>query len=290
MNPKIVYFTEFSFLTVAAFLANPFCKSKFGIFTYSEELQQCAKRVIHRKLMKKVFQKFDAIITVCEYTRNFINRFGCYDQKIFKIIPPISVIEGSSLTDSHIVSNQIRLLTVGRLEERKGHIDVIKALSKLYPIYSGIEYNIVGIGKYEMNIKEAIIKYGAENYIHLLGKLPDQDLRNIYIDSHIFIMPHKQLENGDTEGCPTVFLEASYYKLPVIGGCAGGVSDAIIHGETGYITHCDTEELCNYLTLLFDSKLLRDKLGNKGHEYARQFVVANQAQEFRNITNNYLCV
>ncbi|HBL22518.1 MAG TPA: hypothetical protein DDZ40_00180 [Deltaproteobacteria bacterium] len=47
-------------------------------------------------------------------------------------------------------------------------------------------------------------------------------------------MPHGELENGDTEGCPTVFLEAAAHK-PNVGSIAVCDRYSIRDGETGFV-------------------------------------------------------
>ena len=69
------------------------------------------------------------------------------------------------------------------------------------------------------------------------GQLLDEDLRKIYEDASLFVLAHTLLENGDTEGCPTVFSEAMGYGLPIIGGTGAGADTAIIEGCNGFIVN-----------------------------------------------------
>ena len=56
------------------------------------------------------------------------------------------------------------------------------------------------------------------------------------------------LDNGDTEGCPTVFSEAMAHNLPLIGGTGAGADTAILHGKNGYIANVkDRSELKLYI-------------------------------------------
>lgn len=121
---------------------------------------------------------------------------------------------------------------------------------------------------------------GLEEYVDMKGRVSDQKLLEEYKAADIFVMPHKQLANGDTEGCPTVFLEAGLYSIPVVGGEAGGVSDAILDGKTGYICHVGTNELYEYLEKLISSSQLRESLGLAGRQYASQFSIQSQSKKF----------
>lgn len=281
LRPRVIYYTEYTFLTISFYLARPFVNSKLGLFTYAEEIQIVLKKSLHLYLLKKVLKDSCSLITVCEYTQNMLCHIvdGIKD-KIAIIIPPVEVPEHKP---DKMKSNdgQIRLLTVARLEERKGHIDVLEVIHKLYPKYPNIHYSIVGKGNYEKEIRDKISELSLDAYVEMRGRVSDEELEKEYNEADIFVMPHKQLKNGDTEGCPTVFLEAGLHCLPVIGGEAGGVSDAIKDGETGYICHIGTDELYVYFEKLITDVRLRKEMGNSGYQYASHFSTQNQGKIFR---------
>lgn len=278
-KPKLVFYTELSPLCISYHIAKLFCDFKLGLFTYSEEIQISRNKPIYGNLLKKWFQKADLIITVCDYTRDMINDLIWVDDKITKIVPSVPCMVTNEDNNSERKSG-LQLLTVARLEERKGHIDVIKALCRLKDEFD-FTYVIVGSGPFEKDIKQCINDNNAESFVKLRGRLSNEDLIMEYKNSDIFVMPHKELRNGDTEGCPTVFLEAGLFSIPVIGGEAGGVSDAIKDGETGYICHKGTDELFGYLKKLLSDKYLREEMGRNGFKYASQFTIQNQSNIFR---------
>ena len=110
---------------------------------------------------------------------------------------------------------------------------------------NNIKLNIVGSGPEYQNLKKLIETNNAENYIKIFTNVNKKELENFYENSHLFILANSMLKNGDTEGCPVVFIEAMSYMLPVIGGLGGGVDTAIVDGKNGYIL--DTNKI-NLLT------------------------------------------
>ncbi len=283
IRPKIVFFTEYSFLSISYFLTIPFLTYKLGIFTYSEEINMILNNGIHRSVLKMLLRKSDTIVTVCEYTKRMMCDIDKSTlSKSHIIIPPVEIKTNITENMQNLKLGRI-LLTVARLEERKGHVDVLNVLPRLIKKYPTLEYSIVGCGSYEPEIRKKIIELGLEGRVNLKGRLSDDDLIEEYKKADIFVMPHKELNNGNTEGCPTVFLEAGLYGLPVVGGEAGGVSDAIKHGVTGFICHIDTDELYEYLDKLLSSPCLRRMMGENGVSYASQFSTKSQSVKFRNI-------
>jgi phosphatidylinositol alpha-1,6-mannosyltransferase len=95
-------------------------------------------------------------------------------------------------------------------------------------------------------------------------------------------MPHRELPNGDTEGCPTVFLEAAVFGKPSVGGNAGGVGDAIIDGETGLVVDGHDQEVVASAVarLLLDSGLA-GRMGEAGLKRVRGMSPARNAQAVR---------
>ena len=286
-KPALVYSLEFSSVWIGVLLGRLFVNYKIGLFTYAEEIQQSMPNIRHRWLLKKGLEKASIIITVCDYTMELLNSISPVKDKTIKIIPSVekSNIENLSVDKK---PEQLKILTVARLEERKGHIDVIRTLSKLKNEYPNIVYDIVGSGPFEERIREQIKDAGASDYVNMLGRVSDEELYSAYESADVFVMPHKQLQNGDTVGCPTVFLEAGLHKLPVVGGVAGGVSDAIKNGETGYICHPGTDELYDSLRKLLGDKEMRMIMGQKGYEYAIQFSSEIQSAKFLEATKKVL--
>ena len=282
-KPKIVFFTEYSFLSIGYYLTNPLVHAKLGLFTYSEEIHMILNHPFHYRMLKRVLKDSNILITVCEYTKKMlINIEKTIENKVVTIIPPVVIPQTQPIANKSS-NRSIILLTVARLVERKGHVDVLEALARLKHKYSNIRYVIVGEGPYENIIRKRISDLSLNHFVDLKGKVSESELEHYYSSSDVFVMPHKQLKNGDTEGCPTVFLEASLHKLPVIGGEAGGVSDAIVDGVTGYICHLGTDELYLYLDKLISSQPLRISMGESGYEYATQFSIHNQSGIFRKL-------
>ncbi len=287
-RPKMIFFTEFSSLAFSLYIIKLFCGAKIGLFTYAEEITQLKNDQNLGNLFKSTLLKSDIIITVCDYTANILNSYCNVKGKTEKIVPSIICNKADKIIKNKD-NGEIVLLTVARLEQRKGHCRVLDVMGELIGQFPEIHYNIVGTGPYEKVIKSDIERKGLSSNVHLLGKLSDADLKWQYENADIFVMPHIELENGDTEGCPTVFLEAGSYCLPVIGGDAGGVSDAIIHGQTGYIcNHNQNGDLYNYLLELIKNKDLREKMGKAGHDYSQQFSVEKQSAKFSEIVVNTL--
>jgi glycosyltransferase involved in cell wall biosynthesis len=76
------------------------------------------------------------------------------------------------------------------------------------------------------------------------------------------------LLTSHNEGTPVSLIEAQAASKPVVCTNVGGVEDAVVHGETGYITQPgDVQTFANYVFELIEDPTLREQMGYKGHEY-----------------------
>ena len=124
------------------------------------------------------------------------------------------------------------LVTVGRLVKRKGVAWFVKNV--MPRLDESIIYLIVGDGNDKARINSYVKKYGLKKRVFLLGRLSDEDLKNVCLGADIFIMPNIKIK-GDMEGFGIVALEAVGWGLPVVSAELEGITDAIKHGKNGVL-------------------------------------------------------
>ena len=167
----------------------------------------------------------------------------------------------------NIPKDQFVLLSVGRQVERKKFFLVIKAVDKIIKNNPSIDikYYLIGTGPFSSKLKELTKKLKLVKYIEFLGSC-ETDIRNkFYKLSDVFLMPSISKANS-IEGFGISFLEANYYKIPVIGAISGGIIEAIIDGKTGLLVKPnDLNDLVEKIIFLYENKELRNKMGEIGN-------------------------
>jgi phosphatidyl-myo-inositol dimannoside synthase len=160
------------------------------------------------------------------------------------------------------------LLTVGGLVARKGQDMVIRALPKVLQRIPNVLYLIVGDGRDRARLEALTSATGVQDRVIFAGQVPDSDLPDIYALSDVFVMPSRsRLEDCDVEGFGLVYLEANACGKPVIGGREGGVADAILEGETGFLADpCDSDHIAHLLLRLLSDDELSRRMGEKGRK------------------------
>jgi phosphatidylinositol alpha-1,6-mannosyltransferase len=173
------------------------------------------------------------------------------------------------------------LLSVGRLQRRKGHDLAIAAVARL-GMSIPVKYLIVGDGEERGRLEALAGSAGVQDRVVFLGEVGANELPSYYAAADIFLMPNR-VEDGDLEGFGIVFLEAAATGRPVIGGRSGGVAEAVVDRETGLLIEgTDVDELAAAVRTLASSADTRRAMGLAGRERAcREFTWDRAAAQVR---------
>jgi phosphatidylinositol alpha-1,6-mannosyltransferase len=181
------------------------------------------------------------------------------------------------------------LLTLARLDERKGQDMMIRAIPKILEAVPDLAYLVVGEGIMMERLWKLVSELRLESTVLFTGGVSDDDVLEYYRTCDVYAMPNRTTVTGDTEGFGLVFLEAGACGKAVIGGKAGGVPDAIRDGETGFLVDgTSVDAIAGACIKLFEDQELRDRFGTNGLEHALQNDWSGKTQEFLGLCNG-LC-
>ena len=120
-----------------------------------------------------------------------------------------------------------RFLSVGRLTEKKGHLDTIAAFRRLAESGSDLQLRIIGEGEQRPEIEAYLRAHDLDGRIALLGALDNAEVMREMTAADAFILCSRTTAAGDQEGTPTVFVEAQAVGLPCLGTLHAGVPEMI---------------------------------------------------------------
>lgn len=159
------------------------------------------------------------------------------------------------------------VLTVGRLQKRKGHDVMIRALNEIRSVIPDVLYAIVGHGD-ERDYLECLAKTeGVEDHVLFHGEVDDRTMSQCYQQCDLFALPNRQV-GRDIEGFGMVLLEAQASGRPVLAGKSGGTSETMRIPETGVVVPCERPESLaeQVIELLLDQARL-DAMGAAGRDW-----------------------
>ena len=226
---------------------------------------------IKKRRIIKSYENCEKIAANSAYTRDLmIASLNISSDKIKIIHPGIDVYEDFiSDEDRQNVKTIVKdaspiITTLARVEKRKGHKFVIKAISKLKSKYPNMLYLIAGKGPYLEEIKKYVSMMRLENYVMFLGWITEPEKSLVLQNSDIFIMTPTTVGES-VEGFGMVFIDAAFHGIASIGTYSGGIPDAVINNQTGLLSEDGNQEsITKNIDKLLSNQKLRDELGRNG--------------------------
>jgi len=181
----------------------------------------------------ELFSAGDLFLPISENWRNTLINLGCPREKIIVHHMGVNINHFNFIEKNP--ENIIRILSVGRLIEKKGHQYSIKALHKIIQQHQNIEYLIIGKGPLKNELESLVEKLKLKNYIKFLGAKTKEEILKFYEKSHVFLLPSVTASNGDKEGIPVSLMEAMATGIPVISTYHSGIPELITDGVNGFL-------------------------------------------------------
>lgn len=171
--------------------------------------------------------------------------------------------------------DELMVLFVGRLVERKGPDFLVSAFKKVAGEVPNAKLVIVGGGPLDSGLEKQAKELRISEKVIFAGEIPNDELPNYYCAADIFVLPSIVDRNGDREGQGVVYAEAMACKTPVIGTKTGGIPDVISHGEVGLLipmekepgwTEKDAGSLADGIIRLLKGGKLRKQMGENAYK------------------------
>lgn len=162
----------------------------------------------------------------------------------------------------------LRIAAVGRMVEKKGFADLVRATSALTAAGTALDVRIAGEGELFETLADQIAEAGLGEVITLLGAQTQAEIRELLDWADVFAAPCVVGADGNADGLPTVLLEAMATGVPCVASTVTGIPEAVIDGETGFL-HApgDVDGLIRALTRIADPAFDRVGLARAGRKH-----------------------
>lgn len=174
------------------------------------------------------------------------------------------------------------LLFVGRLVEKKGVADLLRAVAALPAELSNqAECWIIGDGTERNRLQALAADLHIADKVIFYGKLPNSSLPDYYAAADIFIAPSVIDTSGDTEGQGVILLEAMASGTAVVSTLTGGIAEVVEHDRTGVLVEpARPEQLSVVLVRLLKDSECRNKLAVAGRQASQAYDWLQVAERF----------
>lgn len=191
-----------------------------------------------------------------------------------------AVIETASM-------RKLKVLFVGRLEERKGPDQLLSALAQIPSLLGQIEVSFVGSAgnaedPYYLKIAqqaESLKRKNPRLSLNFLGYVTDNELQELYASADMFVAPSR------FESFGLVLIEAMRHGVPLIACDVGGMREIISDGMDGYLVKPeDIAQLADRLRLLIENPQTRQKVGESARQtYESRFTARTMAESIEKL-------
>ncbi|MFN3202769.1 MAG: glycosyltransferase family 4 protein [Bradymonadia bacterium] len=260
-------------------------------WAHGEEMSFCADSRELAMLMRPAYGGAAFCIANSKNSGSLLEGIGVPSKRIKVVYPGVNLDyfnpedhDGSAIRARYAPNpDDILMLTVGRLQRRKGHDMAIKAVARLKDSHPNLKYVILSDGEERENLQQLIDTHDLGDRVFLVGQIEWADMPKYYAACDLFVMPNRD-DGSDLEGFGIVFIEAQSMGVPVIGGRSGGVPEAVGEGEVGFLADgTDAEDIAHHIARLADDEALRRRFGDAGKIRARRFTWQSAAQQVLDI-------
>jgi len=252
---------------VAAMIARLLGGAPYVCWTHGEDLASAMTSRELTLLTKCVYRVASAALANSRNTATMLAALGVPEHKIHIVHPAVDADrfhpynDGSAIRSRYAGDRDILLLSVGRLQRRKGHDVAIQAIASLRDRLPNLRYVIAGDGEERSRLEKLSVDHGVQDRVFFAGTVADADLAAFYAACDIFLLPNR-IDDGDIEGFGIVFLEAAASGKPAIGGDSGGVPEAVERDVTGLLV--DGENVSAVAAAIADLATSEERRGRMG--------------------------
>jgi glycosyltransferase involved in cell wall biosynthesis len=214
------------------------------------------------ELLRAEMESARTVVTVSEYNRQYlVSRSPHLNGKVRRIECGLDLDEFRCRWPRAADPGPPVILTVARLVEKKGLVDLILAADLLRRQGHSFRVQIIGDGPLRSTLVARVAERGLEDWITLLGAQPQEVVRAAYERAAIFVLPCVMARDGDRDGLPVALLEAMASGVPVVSTSVVGIPELIDAERDGLIVPPnDAHALAHTLARLLVDPKLRDRL------------------------------
>lgn len=191
---------------------------------YGKDISSMGAKPFWHQCYLDLWQQVAAITVLSEDMREKALTLGCPREKIHVVHLVRALIPMAAPRDRKRVRS---FISVGRLVEKKGHADAIRAFARAARVHPGLTLDIIGDGPLKGELAALAKSAEMAGRIRLHGALPNRTVIEMMRDADAFVLCSAKASDGDEEGTPTALIEAQAIGLPCVSTIHAGIPEVI---------------------------------------------------------------
>jgi colanic acid/amylovoran biosynthesis glycosyltransferase len=129
----------------------------------------------------------------------------------------------------------LRLLTVGRLVEKKGVEYALRAVVLLRDRSIPVRYDVVGDGDLRDRLEDLADRLGISDCVNFRGWQDQHEVIRHMARNDVLLVPSVTTPDGDQEGIPVTLMEAMASGMLVVATDHSGIPELVTSGRSGVL-------------------------------------------------------
>ncbi|MFQ5612354.1 MAG: glycosyltransferase [Anaerolineae bacterium] len=186
-------------------------------------------------LLNEKLAEADFVVTVSEFNKSYLlDTYANLNPAAIHVLHPWVDVSHFRPPARRSAGDRLRILSVGRLVEKKGHQYLIEACHLLQEKGLDFECRIIGDGPLMDRFRADIERYRLAERVHLLGGQPQTEVLAGLAWCDVFALPCVIARDGDRDGMPVALAEAMAMAVPVVSSRILGI-DELVRPESGLL-------------------------------------------------------
>ncbi|MHC5109450.1 MAG: glycosyltransferase [Planctomycetota bacterium] len=222
-----------------------------------------------RAFFEHLFSNGDLFMTTSEKSRLQLIDMGAPAERtaVHRMGVDFNRFTLTDCTPAH--DRPVRLLSVGRLVEKKGFEYGIRAVAELRDQGISCQYDIVGGGELSAELHHLCRELSVEELVVFRGARTHDEIARYLAEADILLAPSVVAENGEEEVIPLTIMEALACGIPVVSTYHASIPELVHDEKNGFlVAERDVPALAQRIETLIHDEGTRLKLGRQARKTA----------------------
>ncbi|MDR1453647.1 MAG: glycosyltransferase [Candidatus Margulisbacteria bacterium] len=202
---------------------------------YGLDVYQHTRNPVYRWQLRRLFRRGDLFLACSQKMRGDLIKLGAPENKVEVVYGGADLAKFPYAHNPSAPGQPVNILMCGRFVEKKGFLYGLRAFLKVAPQYPGLRLKLIGSGRLEPELKQEAESSAFSSQVEFLGSRSHAEYIEELKKCHIFMSPSVTARSGDSEGLPTVLIEAAAIGRPLLSTRHSGIPEIVREGKNGLL-------------------------------------------------------
>lgn len=227
---------------------------------------------LSRRLEAHVVNGADAVVGIASSILSDLRARKVNPAKLFHVPNGVDTDKFSPAPRDEALTAELKLGNepvfgfIGSFYSWEGVAWLVRAVAEFRRRGNSFKLLLIGDGEEMPAVRAAVRELSAENFIHVLGRVPHDQIERYYTVVDVLVYPRHRRRLTELV-TPLKPLEAMAQAKAVLGSDVGGIRELIEPEQTGLLFRADdVDDFCQQAQRLVDNEAMRRELGSRARE------------------------